>query len=148
MKIVVGTDGSPDAQRGVEWAADHARNVGAEIVAVYSIEMIYPAAPMAVPVLADVDESRRSEAEIALEEACAPLREAGVPYRAVIDDGNAAAAIERVADEEAADLLVVGRRGRGALGSLLLGSVTNQLLHHTTHTVVVVPPAKKRTADD
>lgn len=38
-----------------------------------------------------------------------------------------------------ADLLVVGARGRGAIGSALLGSVSTWLLHHVTRPIAVVP---------
>ena len=140
VKLVVGTDGSDDAQRGVSWAATYAQALDAEVVAVYSIELVYPAAPVAVPVLPEVDESRRREVEAALDEMCAPLRDAGVPYRTVVADGNAAAALEDIATDEGADLIVIGRRGRGGFQELVLGSVSHQLLHHTRHTVAVVPP--------
>jgi len=142
VTIVVGTDGSAAAQRAVEWASRCAAAIGATVVAVYSIELVYPAAPIAVPVLPEIDESRRAEAHAALDEACAPLRDTDVPFRTVVTDGNAAAALERVADDENADLIVVGRRGRGGFRELVLGSVSHQLLHHTTHAVVVVPPAE------
>lgn len=140
MKIVVGTDGSEDAQRSVTWTANHARKLDAEVLAVYSIEIVYPAAPISVPVLPEIDESRRQEAEAALDEMCAPLRDAGVRYQAVVADGNAAAALEKIATDEGADLIVIGRKGRGGLQELVLGSVSHQLLHHTRHAVVVIPP--------
>ena len=39
-----------------------------------------------------------------------------------------------------AELVVVGSRGRGALKTLVLGSVSQQVLHHAACPVVVVPP--------
>lgn len=140
MKIVCGTDGSPDAEAALTWAAQQIERTGGQVILVYSIEMIYPSAPMAMPVLPEVDEARRAEAAIALEERAAVLRDRGIEYTTVTENGNAAAALERVADDEDADMIVVGRRGRGAFTSMLLGSVTNQLLHHTKHVLVVMPP--------
>jgi nucleotide-binding universal stress UspA family protein len=52
------------------------------------------------------------------------------PAHAVVDLARAAGA----------DLIVVGTRGHTAIGGLLLGSVTNRLLHLATCPVLVVPP--------
>jgi nucleotide-binding universal stress UspA family protein len=41
---------------------------------------------------------------------------------------------------KSADLVVVGRRGHGALTGLLLGSVCTELLHHAHCPVTIVPP--------
>ena len=63
--------------------------------------------------------------------------ELDVAYRA--EFGPVSETVRRVADDEDASLLVVGRRRRGALSSSLLGSVSNQLARESRCPVVIVP---------
>jgi len=56
--------------------------------------------------------------------------------------GGAALVISRVAEEEDADLIVVATRGHTALGGLLLGSVTQRLVHVAACPVLVVPAGR------
>jgi nucleotide-binding universal stress UspA family protein len=71
-------------------------------------------------------------------DACKSLRDSGLPYRTIVEDGRAASVIAAVADRENADLVVVGRRGRGGLAELLLGSVSHELSHHCKRPVVLI----------
>lgn len=61
----------------------------------------------------------------------------GVPIETVAVQGQAADAL--VAEAEGADLLVVGTRSLGGFASLLLGSVSQQVAHHSKVPVAMVP---------
>ena len=69
--------------------------------------------------------------------------EAGMLTTAVLA-GSPAQEIVRYADDQQADLIVVGSHGRAMVGRLLLGSVADRVLHHAGRAVLVVP---QRTGD-
>ena len=141
MLIIVGVDGSAPSARAVEWCASHAAELSAEVVVVHSIEMpayaasAFGAVPLPVPTEPDRDALR----DLVEREWCSALTKAGVPFRVVLMDGPPAPAIIALAEKEAADLVVTGRRGRGGFAELLLGSTSHQLSHHVDRLLVIVP---------
>jgi len=60
--------------------------------------------------------------------------------------GTPAPALLALADEVAADLVVVGRRGAGGFEALRLGSTAHQVAEHATRPVAVVPATSARSA--
>jgi nucleotide-binding universal stress UspA family protein len=145
MKIIVGVDGSEASGRALEWCAAHAEALGAEVVAAFAIDLpIYAAsgfgfAPIPVP-FPEVTEAERERLHETINgDWCAPLTKAGVTFRGVVIDGSPAVALMALADKENADLVVVGRRGRGGFVELLLGSTTHHLSHHLDRPLVIVP---------
>lgn len=84
---------------------------------------------------------RRDIAETLEREWCAPIREAGVPFRSAVETGKPATILMQVADREDARMIVVGSRGIGGFAELLLGSVSHQLAHHARRPLVIVPHA-------
>jgi nucleotide-binding universal stress UspA family protein len=125
----------------MSWAVAMAKGMGSEITAVYAIAPpVYVDTGMfstGVPV--QYDEKWREEMKREFEdEWCKPLRDSGVIYKAVIEDGRAASVIAKVADSVNADVVVVGRRGRGGVAELLLGSVSHELVLHCKRAVLVI----------
>jgi nucleotide-binding universal stress UspA family protein len=140
-RIVVGVDGSEHAAAAMQWAIRMAKGMNLDVIAVYAIpppmyfDMGYSAPTMPV----QFDEQWRADMRKEFEDVwCKPLRDAGVRYRALIKDGRAGSVIAKVADDNDADVVLVGRRGRGGVAELLLGSVSHELVLHCKRPVLVI----------
>ena len=132
--IVAGTDGSQDAARGLRCAADIAAKAGAELVVAHVTgpgEAVYP---LGVPPQVDLDVRWEQ-----VEEWCAPLRAMGVDYEVAVVEGDTRTALLDLARDRSADLLVIGSRGHGPVGQLLLGNVASSLAQHSELPVTIVP---------
>jgi nucleotide-binding universal stress UspA family protein len=141
-RIVVGLDGSEAAEAALKWTVDLACAVGADVVAVHAIE---PAPAVEYPFGYNVytplnlDDAWRTEIKREFEgKWCRELEESGLAYQAILADGRAADVVTEVANRSGADLVVVGRRGRGSVAELLLGSVSHELSHRCRRPVVLI----------
>ena len=135
--ILTGVDGSPDSTAALEWATALARRLGAEVVAVHAVGLLEHLSPTGDPVPAA---AHRAEIErVFHEQWCAPLDVEGVRSRRLLCDGPPAMVVLRVAEEEGADLIVVGSRGVGGFPELQLGSTSAQVVQHANVPVTVIP---------
>jgi nucleotide-binding universal stress UspA family protein len=138
--IVVGVDGSEGGAAALEFAAEEAalRKTRLRIVSAWEVPVTTygaGAAPALDPAMLD---AFRNRAEHIAEEsvATAKKQQPSLEVEALTVTGQAADAI--LAQAADADLIVVGRRGLGGFRSLLLGSVSQQVVHHAGCPVVVV----------
>jgi nucleotide-binding universal stress UspA family protein len=153
-KVVVGVDGSDESARALRWAVDEARLRSLQLEVVYAFdhqpEWVRFGPPPALEGLAleGIERSQaqpgaRSAEELANQHADALVRSmvtesgADIEVRRMIAEGHKPAPylVER---SRGAELLVVGSRGRGSVGSMLLGSVSTYCVHHAECPVVVV----------
>jgi len=133
--IVVGVDGSKVSAQAVQFAFDQAAGTGAKIVAAHawhSLASTYESALMFDQ--ADVAEASRLVVAESLSGAIADHPDVEVETRLMT--GQPARAL--LALGESADLIVLGSRGRGGFTGLLLGSVSQGVLHHARVPVAVV----------
>lgn len=136
-KIVVGLDGSAGSLQALEWAYGEALLSGAELTAVHG--WIYPYAGPRT----SVSEPRTQMQLDAMEELKSSLESLGPRLTSgsihmhpkLVEQSPAQALLEEAKD---ADLVVVGSRGRGALRSALLGSVSRTVVQHATCPVAVI----------
>ncbi|HET7486711.1 MAG TPA: universal stress protein [Acidimicrobiales bacterium] len=136
-RIVVGVDGSAASARALAWAVDEGRRRRATVEAVHA--WAYPPTTSVtglVPPPTVVHDDLVAEARAVLDAACDALGTDGAGVSRVLQEGPPAKTLlDRAA---AADLLVVGSRGRGGFAGLLLGSVSQQCAHHARCPVVIV----------
>jgi nucleotide-binding universal stress UspA family protein len=79
-----------------------------------------------------------------LETEVSGIRERGVGVQVIVRSGEPAPTLLEVADDLDADLVVVGTRGRGGPGELLLGSVARTVADRARRPTLVVPAAAGR----
>lgn len=139
--IVVGVDGSEPAGRAVEWCARHAGGLGADVLVVHAVDIPIAGSPgLGYAPLPPLTASERADITALVHDRwSAALVGSGVPFRVEVVDGPAATAITNAARQSAAELVVVGRRGRGGFAELLLGSTSHHLSHHLDRPLVIVP---------
>jgi nucleotide-binding universal stress UspA family protein len=133
--VVVGFDGSPASEAALEFAVEEAVSLGAPLVAVHAWQDIAVGDARGRLLYAD---SVADEARARLDEGLAPWRAKHpelVIEPVVVRDRPAQALVRCSAG---ALLVVVGSRGRGPLTGLLLGSVSQAVLHHAASPVAVV----------
>lgn len=130
--IVVGVDGSPCSLEALRWAARQAQLTQATLcpVTAWSLPEIYSYTPR------DFDGETHATLDAAIREALGPAP--AVPVAAEVVQAHPAEAL--VDASRGAQLLVVGSRGHGAFGGMLLGSVSQHCVSHAHCPVVVIRP--------
>jgi nucleotide-binding universal stress UspA family protein len=138
--IVVGVDGSAGAAAALDFAAQEAalRTARLRIVAAWEVPVAVYADAFAPPIDVKTLDAFRARAQQVADDALAAVKRSqpSVEAEAVAVDGQPAQVLLDHAAEAA--LVVVGNRGLGGFKSLLLGSVSQQVVHHATCPVVVV----------
>ena len=133
--VVVGVDGSANAQRALGVAADLARRLDVDLVVLHALGLMTVIEGRHVP-----SEGHRDDIERLLRtEWCRPLqRDRSLRWRAEIVYGSPADVLLNQGTDLDASLVVVGSRGVG--DELALGSTSHHVVHHCDRPVVVVPP--------
>ncbi len=141
-RILLASDGSAGSQKAAAAAFALAKGFDA-CLSVLSVKEpserfhVEDANPHAVKTPEELDE--RDKRWQAVEESVqASAKETAVPYRICEEQGHAGEAIVCYADNGRYDLIVMGSRGLGGFERLLLGSVSDHVLHHAHCSVLVV----------
>ncbi len=141
-KIVVGTDGSDTAKEAVRQAVDLAKNVGATVNVVSAYRPVDAGRlrreRQEVPEDLKWMINPREDVEALLREVTDEAKESGVSIEGFAREGEPADALIDVAEEEDADLIVVGNRGMTGASRFVLGSVPNKVSHHAPCSVMIV----------
>jgi len=140
--IVVGTDGSETAGEAVRQATDLAKSVGAKVHLVSAYEPVSRTRlreeQQDVPRDLEWMVNAKEDVNATLKEASETLSEQGVDVETFAREGDPADAILDVAEEQGADLIVVGNKGMTGAKRFLLGSVPNKVSHHAPCSVMII----------
>ncbi|MGN9838352.1 universal stress protein [Nonomuraea sp. H19] len=131
-EVVVGADGSPTGGRALEWAFAEAELRGTRLRAVHAWAWPQPTG------FEPADEDSEQDALRSLQELLAghQLRHPGVEVVAEVVHGHPVEVLKEAA--RGADLLAVGSRGHGQLAGMIMGSISQALLHHSPCPLAVV----------
>jgi nucleotide-binding universal stress UspA family protein len=146
--ILLATDGSPTAAEAAARAMELSRAIGARLVIATVWQVSYEPLGMFGPVIPDVDSVGSREAEEIAERAAAFARDAGVECETIVRRGSPAQELCSIADDEDAQLIVLGSHGWGAMRRAIFGSVSTSVLHHAGRPVLVVPPSSAEAGHD
>jgi nucleotide-binding universal stress UspA family protein len=145
--IVWATDGSESADRALPYVKDLAAEDEAKVLVVHCVEYVMGPRSAGVTFHPDEDEL---QAKIARQ--VAELKEGGIDAEEKIVGGTTlegpAHRIARVALEADAELIIAGTRGHTPFASLLLGSVTERLMHVSPCPVLAVPAVRGGTGKE
>jgi nucleotide-binding universal stress UspA family protein len=146
--ILICYDGSADAKTAVEHAAELFASEQATVLTVWQpfIEVIarttvgFGMVP-SIPDADEIDTASRKSAEQAAAEGVELARKLGMDAepRTCAQGSTTARTILGQADKLGARAIVMGSRGLTGVKSLLLGSVSHEVIQHADRTVVVVP---------
>jgi len=142
QRIMVATDGSPGANRAVDCAARLAKAIGCDlmILTIGGNNITGAELRRLADSGGDVSEALEAVANRVLKQAQKRAQRIGVAALNLrCKWGDPAETIIDTVRREKVDILVVGRRGRGRLSGLLLGSVSQKLASLAPCVVMVVP---------
>jgi nucleotide-binding universal stress UspA family protein len=132
-RILVAFDGSEGSQRAYDFALELARKFGADVLVLAVVRLPEPTTSLELDSILDLGtEQYNKDFEALL------ARASGVNVRTDTEVGHPAEKIVARAEHEHADLIVMGRRGRSAIGRWMLGSVSERVLRYAHCPVTVV----------
>ncbi len=140
--IVVGTDGSETAGEAVRQATELAKAVGARVHLVSAYEAVggqrLKEERQQVPEDMQWMVNPREDVDNTLRAAEEKIKEEGVDVDGFARQGDPADAILDVAEEQDADLIIIGNKGMTGAKRFLLGSVPNKVSHHAPCSVMII----------
>jgi nucleotide-binding universal stress UspA family protein len=155
MKLLLATDGSEDAALAARVASDLATRTASELCLVH-VRQALPQGPYSGTYSEYYYRITEIEARRMLEEQVKHAKESEAKVaETYLKMGPASLIIADLAQQIDADLIVVGSRGLGPVKRIVLGSVSEGVVHHATRPTLVVrggeaawPPSRIVVGDD
>jgi nucleotide-binding universal stress UspA family protein len=142
MKVLLGVDGSTSSDRAAALVANLAWPTGStiEVVTAFpgAVELFsMPGVVLAADVIQETEDAMEAEARRIATDVARRLEAPDITVQTKVVLGRAATAILNQASDLDADLIVLGNRGRGPFESVVLGSVSAEVVDHSSRPVLV-----------
>ncbi len=137
MRILFATDFSEDADTAFRCIESLALPAGSRVRIVHAVEPVTTITVFAPTALLTLSEAAEEEARSRLRSLVAALEKRGVAAEAAVGVGRAADVIVDDCASFGPDLVVVGTRGRGAIATTVLGSVSAEIIDRAPCPVLV-----------
>ena len=143
--ILVGLDGSNYSERALEWAAKEAvlRQAPLRVLAVHTVPAGWTGRAQPYPEDAEILVSTKTAAQEVTDKVLAGIGGAR-PDAVTVEAVSGIPADVLLQASEDADMIVLGSRGGGGFARLHLGSVSDQVAHHSHCPVVIIPHGDHR----
>ncbi|GAX91094.1 universal stress protein [Effusibacillus lacus] len=138
-KILLPYDGSDHSKKAVDAAISLVEGREKDSrVTLLNVAPTLHLGPEMINLDIDLEAVVQREGEEVLKEAAEKLQAKGIPVEELVETGDAAREICLFAKHQQCDLIIMGSRGLGTFGELVLGSVSHKVLHHAPCPVLIV----------
>ena len=138
-KILVPVDGSENSFRALEQAIFLATKIQeAQITVLYIIEDLPSLYIYSPKIIEKLRADYKSEYTKILERCKEIAKKSGININTVLLEGDPASKIIGYSEMEKFDLIIIGSRGMGKFKEVIIGSVSNKVLHHAKCSVMLV----------
>ncbi len=147
-RILVPIDFSPYSMKALDYAADFAKPLGAELLTLFVIEPIYYAVPdlagAAAGAVGGLIEEQKQAGKAQLQKLQARYAKKNVRLKTLLQTGTPYQAIVEAAKTLKADLVVMGTHGRTGIVHALMGSVAERVVRTAPCPVLTIRTPDKR----
>jgi nucleotide-binding universal stress UspA family protein len=137
-RILVAVDGSEPSLKAVRLAAEMAKRFDARLTLVHVVPKLLLPPDVYGLTIAAVEKEHRAYADAILDKARAVIEDEALDVSTTVLFGAPAEALAEEAAAADVGMVVVGSRGHGAVARVILGSVSDRLVHVSSKPVLVV----------
>jgi nucleotide-binding universal stress UspA family protein len=137
-KLLVPVDGSENSFRALKAAIYLSKKIEAKIMALHVIEKAPTVYIHPQKELENLLRNYRKQSEQILEKCEDIGNNEGVEVKTALIEGDAASKITQYGEKELFDMIIMGHRGSGRFKEMVLGSVSEKVLHQTKRSVLIV----------
>ena len=137
-RILVPVDGSDNSYRALDAALLLSEKLGAKATAIHVMEELPVSYVVSEKLLKEIADAYKRENQLTLSKCSEIATKKGLTIKTKLLQGNPGSAILDFCEKEKYDIIIMGSRGMGKFKELVLGSVSNKVLHHSSCPVLII----------